>query len=130
MAKRKGFMMYFEMAEAISKMPAEDVKRLLLDMYAYAEAGRVPDYSDDYALDMIWCLCRARLDDDAERYAQTVQKRKEAINKRWDQERSERGGSSRPRSEKSGNSQMRRGPEWMKTNTGGYDPGMDRYLDF
>ena len=130
MANRKGFMMYFEMAEAISKMPAEDVKRLLLDMWGYAEAGRVPDYSGNYALDMIWCLCRARLDDDAERYAQTVQKRREAINKRWDQVRSEQGESSRPRSEKSGDSQPRRGPEWMKTTSEGYETKMNKYLDF
>ena len=120
MAKRKGYMMYFEMTEAISKMPAEDVKRLLLDMWGYAEAGRVPDYSDNYALDMIWCLCRARLDDDAERYAQTVQKRKEAINKRWDQVRSESGGTTQPRHD----------PERMKTNTGRYDAKTDKYLDF
>ena len=85
MAKRKGFMMYNELAEAIVKMPAEQVKQLLLDMWSYAETGRAPDYSADYALDMIWGLCRARLDADAERYDQIVQRRKEAAGKRWEQ---------------------------------------------
>ncbi len=85
MAKRKGFMMYTELAEAIIKMPAEQVKQLLLDMWTYAETGRAPDYSADYPLDMIWGLCRARLDADAERYDQMVQRRKEAAGKRWEQ---------------------------------------------
>lgn len=85
MAKRKGFMMYSELAEAIVKMPAEQVKQLLLDMWSYAETGRTPDYSADYALDMIWGLCRARLDADAERYDQIVQRRKAAAGKRWEQ---------------------------------------------
>ena len=90
MAKRKGFMIYFEMRSIIAKLSGEQVKRLLMEMFAYAEAGRIPDHRDDPSLDLIWDLCQARLDADAERYDQTVQRRKEAANKRWELHQTER----------------------------------------
>ena len=82
--------MYFELASTIAKLSGEQIKRLLLDMCAYAETGRTPDYSDDLPLDLIWGLCKARLDADAERYDLTVQRRKEAVNKRWEQAQTEK----------------------------------------
>lgn len=90
MARRNGFMMYFEFSSIIAKLSGEQVKRLLMEMFAYAQAGRIPDHRDDPSLDLIWDLCQARLDADAERYDQTVQRRKEAANKRWEQHQTEK----------------------------------------
>ena len=90
MAQRKGFMMYFEMASTLAKLSGAQVKRLVMDMYAYAEAGRAPKYDDDFALHVLWDMCKARLDADGERYDQMVLRRREAANKRWEQTRAEK----------------------------------------
>ena len=121
MAKRKGFMMYFELATTIAKLSGEQVKRLLLDMYTYAEAGRVPDYSDDLPQDMIWGLCKARLDADAERYDQTVQRRREAVNKRWEQVQTEK---------KAEEPQPYRSKYRSAPPRGSIEEKMNKYLDF
>lgn len=100
MATRKGFMMYFEVAQVLNKLSPEQVKRLVLDMCAYAEKGRGPDYSDEPILEVLWVMCRARLDADAERYAQTVHKRREAANKRWDQARAQEAAAEGPKEQR------------------------------
>lgn len=121
MARRKGFMMYFELRGIIAKLSGEQVKRLLLEMFAYAEAGQAPDHRDDPSLDLIWDLCQARLDADAERYDQTVQRRKEAVNKRWDQVQAEKKGD---------DTQPCRSKYRTGQPTAPAPDKMDKYLDF
>ncbi|MBQ4582777.1 MAG: hypothetical protein IJB04_06020 [Oscillospiraceae bacterium] len=97
MAKRKGFMMYFEWVDMMRELDGETFKRLILDMRVYADTGRAPEYlkEEEKLLRMAWALLQNRMDGDAERYADIVQKRKEAAEKRWEQERQEKAARSR-----------------------------------
>lgn len=107
MAKRKGFMMYFEWVDMLRELDAESFKHLVVDMRIYADTGRGPEYAkeEEKLLRMAWALLQNRMDADADRYADIVQKRKEAADKRWEQERAARG-----REEMLGNGSARRSP--------------------
>ena len=80
MAKRKGFVVYFEWVDMMRELDGETFKRLILDMRSYADTGRAPEYlkEEEKLLRMAWALLQNRMDADADRYADIVQKRKEA----------------------------------------------------
>ena len=44
MAKRKGFVVYFEWVDMMRELDGETFKRLILDMRSYADTGRAPEY--------------------------------------------------------------------------------------
>ena len=92
MAKRKGFVVYFEWVDMMRELDGETFKRLILDMRSYADTGRAPEYlkEEEKLLRMAWALLQNRMDADADRYADIVQKRKEAADKRWEQVRQEK----------------------------------------
>ena len=102
MAKRKGFMMYFEWVDTLAELDPADFKALVLDMRRYSETGQAPVYGDT-ARRMAWTMMSSRLDADAERYARTVEKSREAAGKRWGQEH------------RSGTDKLPQGAGWQNT---------------
>ena len=74
MSGRPGFMLYFDTAPAFERLSDEGAGRLIKAMLAYASTGELVPLDDNLAL--LFELIRPRLDRDAEKYEQTVQKRK------------------------------------------------------
>lgn len=74
MSGRPGFMLYFDTAPAFERLSDEDAGRLIKAALAYASTGELVPL--DGTLALLFELIRPRLDRDAEKYEQTVQKRK------------------------------------------------------
>lgn len=79
---KPGVVVYFELRPAMKRLTAEQ-KGILFDaIMDYADEGIMPEF-DDIALQIVWDFVQPRLDDDSERYNNTVNARQEAANKRW-----------------------------------------------
>lgn len=133
MAKRKGFMVYFEWIDTMQELSAEDFKRIMTDARVYADTGRTPEYKEP-VLRMLWTMLRSRLDEDGERYARTVQRRSEAAHKRWDQEPSKERKTGRTNTPPA-QEDTRPIPQWERRirelHGDRYSPeAMNKYLDF
>ena len=82
MIKKPGVMFYFELLPCLAQLSDAQVGRLFRAMLVYAETGEMPDF-DDAALKMAWPFVQLRLDQDEERYQQTVENRRRAARIRW-----------------------------------------------
>lgn len=79
MAKEKGrpgVMIYFEVRESLKFLSLEEKGKLFDAVFEYGELGVIPEF--DGMLGMAWAFMKPKLDADAERYEDTVQKRKYA----------------------------------------------------
>ena len=79
MAKEKGrpgVMIYLEVRESLKFLSLEEKGKLFDAVLEYGELGVIPEF--DGMLGMAWAFMKPKLDADAERYEDTVQKRKYA----------------------------------------------------
>lgn len=73
---RPGVMIYFEVRESLKFLSLEEKGKLFDAVLEYGELGVIPEF--DGMLGMAWAFMKPKLDADAERYEDTVQKRKYA----------------------------------------------------
>ena len=80
---RPGFMVYFDWQHILRALSDDQRGKLVLAMVDYAEREQMPHF-DDPVTAMAWNALWPRLDEDSRRYAETVNKRRDAAVKRWD----------------------------------------------
>jgi len=85
MAKKPGFMLYFEdYASLRETLSADELISVLDAMSNYSETGALPDEEAlSEAARICWRFVRPKLDRDARLYADKVEKRRNAANARW-----------------------------------------------
>ena len=84
MSKRPGMMIYFDQWEYVATILApEQFKRLFMLLMDKAQNLDVDAPDDDQAVSMAYHLLLPQLDKDAARYEKICEKRRAAINKRW-----------------------------------------------
>ena len=89
MAKGKpGVMMYWEMFDTLSRIKPEKLKTMLSAIRNFSQYGEVPNFNDDEALELVWPLIEQKLVADHEKYERVREQRTNAINARWEKERS------------------------------------------
>lgn len=80
---RPGFMFYFDWQHILRALSDDQRGKLVLAMVDYAQREQMPHF-DDPVTAMAWNALWPRLDEDSRRYAETVNKRRDAAVKRWD----------------------------------------------
>ena len=80
---RPGFMFYFDWQHILRALSDDQRGKLVLAMVDYAQREQIPHF-DDPVTAMAWNALWPRLDEDSRRYAETVNKRRDAAVKRWD----------------------------------------------
>lgn len=89
MAKdQPGMMMYWEMFDTLDRVKPEKLKPLLRAMRNLSQYGEIPDFSDDEALELVWPLIEQKIVADCARYEKIRKQRTDAVNARWEKERS------------------------------------------
>ena len=84
MSKRPGMMIYFDQWEYVATiLTPEQFKRLFMLLMDKAQNLDVDAPDDDQAVSMAYHLLLPQLDKDAARYEKICEKRRAAINKRW-----------------------------------------------
>lgn len=87
MSKRPGMMIYFDQWEYVATILApEQFKRLFMLLMDKTQNLDVDAPDDDQAVSMAYHLLLPQLDKDAARYEKICEKRRAAINKRWNNE--------------------------------------------
>ena len=86
MKKRPGVMLYFDRLTFLDQLSAEQTGTLFKAIVAYARDGVEPETADDL-VKLAWEFVRPGLDQDEKRYQEVCEKRKKAIEKRWEAER-------------------------------------------
>ncbi len=81
-----GVMLYFRWNDSLRLLSDAQRGRILSAILAYGSTGEVPEFDDPF-VDFAWQTIRPQVDDDRARYARVVEKRREAANRRWEQER-------------------------------------------
>lgn len=76
MSERPGFMVYFDSAPAFERLSDGDAGKLIKAVFSYASTGALMPLDGMTA--MAFDLLRPRLDRDAEKYEQTIQRRRYA----------------------------------------------------
>ena len=140
--KRPGVMLYFDWLPSLQKLSLEEQGQLLMAVLTYAQTGKAPEFGDRL-MDYAWAAIQPHIDADEQRYESVVQKRREAVSRRWEKESPSGTPSQRQESRPSPPSQRqertysaRRSsvpspftqPEIRRDLR--YDPEMDKYLDF
>lgn len=81
-----GIVLYSDFYDALKDLPEATVGKLMLALMRYMLYGEVPDF--DPLLMTAWTFLRSYADRDRKRYAETVERRRAAAEKRWSKERS------------------------------------------
>lgn len=85
--KKRGFVVYFDLADSLAAFSDAEVGRIFRAMLAYAENGEELPLPEREAI--AFGFIKAQIERDGERYADTCAKRKAAIEARWERERGE-----------------------------------------
>ena len=82
MEKKTSFILYLNAFEQWKMLSDDQAGKLIKALFIYAETGeRI--VTDDGMLRMAFSFITAQMDRDNEKYAKTCEKRREAVNKRW-----------------------------------------------
>lgn len=81
-----GVMLYFRWNNSLRLLSDAQRGRILSAILTYGSTGELPEFDDPF-VDFAWQTIRPQVDDDRERYARVVEKRREAANRRWELER-------------------------------------------
>ena len=90
----RGVMLYPNFYDALKDLPEETVGKLMLALMRYMIYGEVPDF--DPLMMTAWTFLRNYADRDQKRYAETVERRRAAVEKRWSRERAKGKASATP----------------------------------
>lgn len=83
MKARPGVMLYFDLRKSVKRLSLEQKGRLLDALLAYGQDGEVPAFNDPM-LDVCWDFVQPRIDQDAQRYLEISEKRRESVTRRWE----------------------------------------------
>lgn len=89
MKKQPGVMLYFDRLRFLDELDSARCGVLFRAILNYAENGAEPDFEDP-ELRIAWKAIGPAIDQDAARYQEVCEKRRQAIEKRWDAERNKR----------------------------------------
>ena len=89
MKKQPGVMLYFDRLRFLDELDLTRCGVLFRAILSYAEHGVEPDFEDP-ELRIAWKAIGPAIDQDAARYQEVCEKRRQAIEKRWDAERNKR----------------------------------------
>lgn len=84
-----GVMLYFSVYEAVRALSDEQLGILLRSVMDYAQRDEEPHF--DGALGMAWSFMKCYVDSDRQRYEDTLERRRNAAERRWDRERERKG---------------------------------------
>ena len=90
----RGVMLYPNFYDALKDLPEETVGKLMLALMRYIIYGEIPDF--DPLMMTAWTFLRNYADRDQKRYAETVERRRAAVEKRWSKERAKNKASETP----------------------------------
>lgn len=79
-------MFYFDIRPCLKRMTREQQGELFCAILDYGEFGTEPEFSDP-AIYFAWDFIKPRLDNDDKAYKNKCEKAKEAVEKRWEQEK-------------------------------------------
>lgn len=85
--KQPGCMLYFDLRPSLKRLSLEEKGRLFEAILDFGEYGVIPEL--DGVLAIAWDFIQPRLEKDRERYAEICEKRRDAINTRWERERAQ-----------------------------------------
>lgn len=81
-----GVMLYYRWNQALQLLTDAQRGQILSAILTYGTTGTVPDF-DEPITAFAWQVIQPQMDADRERYAQIVEKRREAANRRWNPEK-------------------------------------------
>ena len=93
MARKKekpGMMLYWSMFDVLEALLDGQAKTMLHVMRNYSQYGEIPEFENDPGLKTLWFIVKPQIDADTERYENVKQQRTNAINSRWERERSKK----------------------------------------
>lgn len=79
-------MLYFDVRPSLDRMTLEQQGELFRAILDYGEFGKEPEFLDK-AIYFVWDFIKPRLDNDDKAYKNKCKKAKEAVEKRWEQEK-------------------------------------------
>lgn len=82
--KQPGCMLYFDLRPSLKRLSLEEKGRLFEAILDFGEYGVIPEL--DGVLAVAWDFIQPRLEKDRERYAEICEKRRDAVNTRWERE--------------------------------------------
>jgi len=81
---KKGFLLYLDYWEFMKKLSNDQIGQLMKCIFEYEKNLEVPEI-DDLAVDIAFTQIKNNLDRNRVEYAKTVEKRRKAAQKRWEQ---------------------------------------------
>lgn len=124
--KRPGVMLYFDWLPALHSLTCEEQGQLLMGVLTYAQTGQAPVFRDRTMV-FAWAAIQPHIDADEQRYAEVVEAKRTAANRRWEKEPSHK---TTTESEKTYTSRREQQDRSAIDRAQRYSPAMDRYLDF
>lgn len=85
--KQPGCMLYFDLRPSLKRLSLEDKGRLFEAILDFGEYGVIPEL--DGVLAFAWDFIQPRLEKDRDRYTEICEKRRDAVNTRWERERTQ-----------------------------------------
>lgn len=88
---RPGIMLYFETYQAMKELTDEEKGIMFTAIMEYSQYGCVPEFPDRF-MRGLWAFIQPGLDRDAQKYEETCNSRRKAIQSRWWQKYAEENG--------------------------------------
>lgn len=82
MTGKNSFVFYNDWAEVLKKLPADEVKNVILALAEYSESGKLPDISP--IADIAFTAFKQTIDRDTEKWENVCKRNAENIKKRWE----------------------------------------------
>lgn len=87
--KQPGCMLYFDLRPSLKRLSIEEKGQLFEAILDFGEYGVIPEL--DGVLAIAWDFIQPRLEKDRDRYVEICEKRRDAVNTRWERERTQQG---------------------------------------
>ena len=126
--KRPGVMLYFDWLPALRSLTCEEQGQLLMAVLTYAQTGEIPRFHDR-TMAFAWAAIQPHIDADEQRYAEVVEKRRDAVSHRWEKEKAATPASEQ-RSADPPHAKAPSAPPSQLSRDLRYSAAMDKYLDF
>lgn len=81
MTGKNSFVFYHDWAEVLKKLPADEVKNVILALAEYSESGKLPDISP--IADIAFTAFKQTIDRDTEKWENVCKRNTENVKKRW-----------------------------------------------
>lgn len=82
MTEKNSFVFYHDWAEVLKKLPADEVRNVILALAEYSESGKLPDLSP--IADIAFTAFKQTIDRDTEKWENVCKRNAENVKKRWE----------------------------------------------